>query len=276
MDKKPRKVRRDKGMKRGSLKDQRFMKEMEPYFGPFDPKKLEEEKFMKDMSELFIVHKTKEQLEKEHVDAGIKYNQSLPPNERVMFNTDLLRHITKMIPTPLKDAVAFAKEHKDTDYTLQDGSYISLYNTILQVIVSLKNKEKVIPIFDQGAFRAVLIDSYYDDDIDDSYDVLYAFLDKLKISSLFNFGYWNYMDIDEAQHIFGSNSDVDFYVDRAIEYYNEEGDEDHGEYTAEDFHIQYMRAHIVDDISDERRQAALDRLEAVVKQLNLKDKPQRK
>ena len=273
MDKKPRKVRRDKGMKRGSLKDQRFMKEMAPYFGPFDPKKLEEEKFMKDMSELFIVHKTKEQLEKEHVDAGIKYNQSLPPNERVMFNTDLLRHITKMIPTPLKDAVAYAKEHKDTDYTLRDGSSISFYDTILQVIVSLKNKDDTVPIFDDYAYRAVLVDSYYDDDIDESYTVLEQFLDLLKIGSLFNFGVWRYMDIDEANHVFGG---VDEYVDRAMEYFNDEGDEDHGEYTEEDFHIQYMCVDIRDNISDERRQAALDRLEAVVKQLNLKDKPKRK
>jgi len=48
MDKKPRKVRKDKGVKRGSLKDQRFMKEMEPYFGPFNPT-------------LPIVHNTKQQ-----------------------------------------------------------------------------------------------------------------------------------------------------------------------------------------------------------------------
>jgi hypothetical protein len=273
MDKKPRKVRRDKGMKRGSLKDQRFMKEMEPYFGPFDPKKLEEEKFMKDMSELFIVHKTKEQLEKEHVEAGIKYNQSLPPNERVMFNMDLLRHINKFVPTPLKNAVAYAKEHKDDNYTLRDGSDISLYDTILQVIVSLKNKEDRVPIFDEYAYRAVLVDSYYDDEIDDGYLVLERFLDLLKIGSLFNFGYWDYMDSDEANHVFG---DVPYYVDQAIEYYNEEGPDDHGEYTEEDFHIQYMIPHINESITDAQRQAGLERLEAVVKQLNIKDTPKRK
>jgi hypothetical protein len=141
MNKKPRKVRKDKGVKRGSLKDQRFMKEMAPYFGPFDPKKLEQEQFMKDMEKLFIVHKTTEQAQKEQVDAGIKYNQSLPPNERVMFNMDLLRHINKFVPTPLRDAVAYAKEHIDTDYILRDGSDVNLYKTILQVIISLKNKD---------------------------------------------------------------------------------------------------------------------------------------
>jgi len=272
-DKKPRKVRRDKGVKRGSLKDQRFMKEMEPLFGPFDPKKLEEEKFMKDMSKLFIVHKTKEQLEKEHVEAGIKYNQSLPPNERVMFNMDLLRHINKFVPTPLKDAVAYAKEHEEDNYTQRDGSDISFYDTILQVIVSLKNKEDRVPIFDEYAYRAVLVDSYYDDEIDDGYLVLERFLDLLKIGSLFNCGYWDYMDSDEADHIFG---DVPYYVDHAMEYFNEEGPDDHPEYTEEDFHIQYMIPHINENITEAQRQAGLERLEAVVKQLNLKDKPKRK
>jgi hypothetical protein len=52
-------------------------------------------------------------IQREEMDAGIKYNQSLPPNERVMFNADLLRHITQMIPTPLKEAVAYGKKVKD-------------------------------------------------------------------------------------------------------------------------------------------------------------------
>jgi len=274
-DKKPRKVRKDKGVKRGLLKDQRFMKEMEPLFGPFDPKKLEQDKFMKDMSDLFIVHKTTEQLQKEEVEAGIKYNQSLPPNERVMFNMDLLRHINKFVSTPLKDAVAYAKEHKDTTYEyfepgMTESKTIDFYEAILQIIVSLKDKQEKIPIF--GGFTVVKYQSYYDDVNQDVFDSIYNFLELLKIHKLFEFGTWYYKELDEAERIFGT---VDEEVEHALEWFNDNLDDDEEILTEDDFHTAVPMIQI-DDLTDARRQAGLERLEAVVKQLNLKDKPKRK
>lgn len=65
-DKKPRKVRKDKGTKRGSLKDQHFMKEMVPLFGPFNPtiplvqntKAQQEQAFMDEMEKKHFTVKT--------------------------------------------------------------------------------------------------------------------------------------------------------------------------------------------------------------------------
>jgi hypothetical protein len=176
-------------------------------------------------------------MEREQMEAGIRYNQSIPPNERVMFNADLLRHITTMIPTPLKEAVAFAKKHQETNYIywkrgLEEGQSISLNEAIQYLITALEKGEEahIYDNFDVG--------KDFHDEVE-SFDDLYKFLRKLKVENVFEFGQYYYKSIAASKQIFGEER-VDYYVERALDFYNEEmplsggGDEDEREDEEED------------------------------------------
>jgi hypothetical protein len=205
--------------------------------------------FMEEMSKSFVV--TPEQQNKQAIESWLAAKRATPAKEAVMFNMDLLRHVGKFIPTPLKDAVAFAKERQDNstyeyfEPGMTESKRIDFYQTILQIIVSLKEKQEKIPIY--SGFTVVPMISYYDEINQDVFDDLYEFLDKLKISQLFDFNSWYYMELDEVEQIFSS---VDEEVEHALEYFNEEGDDDDEILTAEDLHAGVPMIRI-EDITDE-------------------------
>ena len=212
-------------------------------------------------------------IQREAVDAGIKYNQSLPPNERVMFNADLLRHITEMIPTPLKEATAFAKEHQDTTYVywkegLKEGQSINFIQTIQYLINSLEGKEKG-RIYDQ--FRAQE-EGAYTDDIDDAFETLYEFCKLLQITNFIDFGRFYPKSLDITKQIFGADEVYD-EVQRYIDYFNEHNDEDREEdFDESEFECKIGTIDVIATDDKKGYTEALLKLKEVLKRLTPKAK----
>jgi hypothetical protein len=199
-----------------------------------------------------------------------------------MFNADLLRNITQMIPTPLKEAVAYAKRHQDVTYVywkkgFKEGQSISFIQIIQYLITALENNNfyeegEDVHIYDQ--FRVQEIGAYTDD-IDDAFETLYKFLDLLNISGVFDFSHYYLKSLDTTKQIFGADV-VDDEVQRYIDYFND-NPEDRDEDREEDFEESELECKIQllqlqDELHEKRRAEALSRLQEVLKRLTPKAK----
>jgi tetratricopeptide (TPR) repeat protein len=209
-------------------------------------------------------------MEREQMEAGIRYNQSIPPNERVMFNADLLRHITTMIPTPLKEAVAFAKKNQDTPYIywkkgLKEGQSISLNEAIQYLITALEKGEEA-HIYDNFE----VVKDAYGNEVD-SFDDLYKFLRKLKIDGVFEFGQYYVKSIASAKVIFDEGI-VNENVERALDYYNDGLEEDEEEVDEDDLECMVPIISPEEGLAEGRKQEAIRRLQEAHKLLTPKAK----